>query len=240
MMSRREQAIHNNIGWYEAICHAHGIVGELHSGIWLSRQPMPRYYSNAIIFSEDVEGLEPLQTLISLNLLNGFAVKDAFAKHDLSRLNFQLLFEATWMWRASTLPKPKKVLGDIRWTTVQDASELEHWELAWGKQNEEAHSRTFPSSLLADQDIRFIAAYREGEIIAGVIANRTDAVVGVSNLFAPSLDFWSGCIVAVMDAFPGLPLVGYEHGDDLAVAKTLGFEEVGQLQVWVRHALLHG
>jgi hypothetical protein len=77
MMSRIEQAVHNNIGWYETICHAYGIDSELHSGLWLSRQPMPRYYSNAILFSENVEVIEPLQSLIALNPPNGFSVKEA-------------------------------------------------------------------------------------------------------------------------------------------------------------------
>jgi hypothetical protein len=234
MMSRVEHAVHNNVRWYETICRAHGIASELHSGIWLSRQLTPPYYSNAILFSAKVEVLEPLQSLIALNLPNGFSAKDAFAKHDLSALDFELLFEATWMYREATLPKPVTAVDDIRWTTVQNATELERWESAWGKENQEAQSRIFLPSLLGDQDIRFIAAYREGDIIAGVIANRTDDVVGVSNMFAPSLEFWSGCVATVMDAFPGLPLVGYERGDDLAVAHTLGFKELGALRAWVR------
>jgi hypothetical protein len=35
-----------------------------------------------------------------------------------------------------------------------------------------------------------------------------------------------------MTLFPGLPLVGYERGDDLERARRVGFEEVGPLRVW--------
>jgi hypothetical protein len=235
MMSRVEQAIHNNVRWYETLCHAHGIPFASHSGVWLSRQEIPRYYSNAIIFSESAEVLEPLQSLIALNLPNGFSVKDAFARHDLRALDFQILFEARWMYREATLLKPVNVMNNVHWRIVKDAAELEHWETAWSNQNQQAQRRIFLPSLLEDQDIRFIAAYQENEMIAGVIANRTEDVVGVSNVFAPSLELWSGCVAAVINAFPGLPLVGYERGDELVVAKTSGFEELGPLRVWARH-----
>ncbi len=38
----------------------------------------------------------------------------------------------------------------------------------------------------------------------------------------------------VMDLFLGLPIVGYERGEELAVAKPLGFEPVGPLRIWIR------
>ena len=59
----------------------------------------------------------------------------------------------------------------------------------------------------------------------------------MSNLFVPAREgerFRAGCIAGVMDAFPGLPLVGYEAGDDLAGMQGLGFEALGPLRVWVK------
>jgi hypothetical protein len=81
-----------------------------------------------------------------------------------------------------------------------------------------------------------IAALMHDRIIAGAIANRTDDVVGLSNVFAPegaAARFWPGCIGTAIDAFAGLPLVGYESGGELAIALALGFEAVGPLRVWV-------
>jgi len=46
--------------------------------------------------------------------------------------------------------------------------------------------------------------------------------------------------LAVMapEIFPGLPLVGYEHGVELAAAHHAGFKTVGSLRVWRRGAEL--
>jgi hypothetical protein len=92
-------------------------------------------------------------------------------------------------------------------------------------------------SLLTDEDIVFIAAYQDRQIVAGGIANRTGEVVGVSNVFAPEEDarpYWSGYITAIIEAFPGLPLVGYERGVELAISQQLGFETIRPLRVWIR------
>ena len=43
----------------------------------------------------------------------------------------------------------------------------------------------------------------------------------------------AGAVAAALDAFPGLPLVGYESGEDLAEMKRLGFAVLGRLRVWV-------
>jgi hypothetical protein len=71
-------------------------------------------------------------------------------------------------------------------------------------------------------------------VVAGDIANRSGDVVGVSNVFAhaDAKRSWAGCLAASIDAFPGLPLVGYERGDELVIAQALGFEAMGPLRVW--------
>jgi hypothetical protein len=59
----------------------------------------------------------------------------------------------------------------------------------------------------------------------------------VSNVFMPAGEgerFRAGCVAGVMDVFAGLPLVGYEAGDDLAEMQELGFEALGPLRVWVK------
>jgi hypothetical protein len=238
-VTRIEKAAYNNVLWYVAICQAHGISGEFHPGLWLNCKPVPQFYSNALIFSDVLDSAEVekhLQTLIDLNF--PFSVKDGFARLELTSLGFQLLFEASWIWRAPN-PKLKNTVDEIRWKTVQSASELEKWERAWNSQpgNQAARTRIFLPSLLDDEDIRFIAAYREEEIVAGVIANRTYDVVGVSNVFAPDDELWADCIAVVVNIFPELPSVGYECVSELETAKTLGFEELGPLKVWVREGV---
>ena len=121
------------------------------------------------------------------------------------------------------------------------ASELADWEMAWDDEpSDEMHSprtRIFLPSLLADENIAVIAAYQGERIVAGAIANRTEDVVGVSNIFVPASDagcFRTGCVAKIIDAFPGLPIVGYERSGELAAARALGFEALGPLRVWAR------
>lgn len=235
-MTRLEKAIHNNVLWYEAMCQAHGIPRDFRPGIWLTYHEMPLFYSNVLVFSDVLETAEVekhLQTLIALKL--PFAIKDSLARLELTPLGFQLLFEASWIWRTPN-SKLKNNVDGIRWTMVQSAGELERWELAWSDEptNQRVQPHIFLPSLLDDESIRFIAAYRGNKIIAGVVANLTGDVVGVSNIFAPNDALWADCITAVTNVFPDLPLVGYEHGDTLTFAKTLGFEELGRLKVWRR------
>lgn len=66
-----------------------------------------------------------------------------------------------------------------------------------------------------------------------VVAHRGDGVVGLSN-FSGSDDAWPGAVAAVAGAFPGLPVVGYEHGEALGNAMAHGAEPLGPLRVWVR------
>ena len=45
-----------------------------------------------------------------------------------------------------------------------------------------------------------------------------------------------GMMAAVQDVYPGLPLVGYERGDDLTAMTALGFRPTGALRVWIAPA----
>ena len=123
---------------------------------------------------------------------------------------------------------------------LQNESELVKWEMAWsgGLAESSAPEQTclFPSALLANPDIAFIAAYQGDKIISGAIANRTENVVGLSNVFALSEDrvlAWIGCVSTANKSFPGLPLVGYEGGSDLALTQTIGFQKLQTLRVWL-------
>jgi hypothetical protein len=120
-------------------------------------------------------------------------------------------------------------------------SELAAWERAWGgepaNQIDPNQAGLFLPALLTDENIAIIAAYQDQRIIAGAIANCSGAVVGVSNTFVPEGEgerFRAGCLAQVSHAFPGLPLVGYEAGRDLAEMQALGFEVLGPLRIWVK------
>jgi hypothetical protein len=66
-----------------------------------------------------------------------------------------------------------------------------------------------------------------------VVAHRGDGVVGLSNFSGPATG-WAGAVAAVASAFPGRPVVGYEHGEALDNALAHSAEPLGPLRVWVR------
>lgn len=243
-LSRVKQAARNNAIWCDTICRAHGAAGEFHTDVWFNRNPAPRFYPNVVTLSNQrpaAAQLAHVEALVAAILPGHWAIKDSFAELDLAALAFQFYFEANWIWRAPSTPLPKVDDQGVQWVRLQDTAQLTQWETAWSG-NPIGHSATpeprlFLPALLADPDIAFIAAYQGNAIIAGAIANRTDAVVGLSNLFTPPTDhvaFWAGCVATAQASFPGLALVGYESGEDLVRAEAVGFEKLQSLRVWGR------
>ena len=237
------KAIINNAFWCDTVCRAHGIPGEFHKQLWLNRHQVPPFYPNVVTLSgmqARVEQLALIQELAAQKVPGGLGVKDSFCTLDLAPLGFRLLFDAAWLWRPPSQPDPDGAILGIQWAVVSDQAELARWELAWSDLTAGGPStppaRIFLPSLLADKDVAFIAAYQEKEIVAGAIANHTPGAAGLSNVFVRYGDparFWAGCLAAVMQRFPGLPVVDYESGSDLLIARSLGFEELGPLRVWV-------
>ena len=242
LRSRVEQAVRNNAVWCDAVCRAHGAPGEFHEDLWLNRHPVPRFYSNAITLRDSAKPaalVDRIQTLLVSSATALWSVKDAFHALDLTALGLQPLFDATWLWRD---PSPVPDLAtEVRWSRIERASELAQWEAAWsadpGNDAGRKQPRLFPDPLLADDQIAFIAGRNGDRIVAGAILNRTDNVVGLSNVFAApdcAASTWGGAVTTAGAIFPGLPLVGYERGQELSVARSLGFTPLGGLRVWIK------
>lgn len=238
-----EQAALNNVLWCDTMCRAHGASGEFHEAVWLNRHPVPRFYPNLVTLTRQRHAaaqVAHVQALAASGLPGRWAVKDSFCELDLAAQSFQLLFEVAWLWRHPSTPRPESHVPGLQWVRLQDATTLALWEDAWSGNPAGDSStplpRLFLPSLLADPNITFIAALQGSKIIAGAIANRTGPVVGLSNVFVPPedrLSLWAGCVAAAMESFPGLPLVGYESGPELALAEAAGFEKLQNLRVWV-------
>jgi len=88
----------NNALWCDAVCRAHGRPGEFQAGLWFNRQPVPRFYSNAITLSPKDPVGQRAWVAHLMTRRPGFSVKDSFVTLDLSGLGFDVLFEATWLW----------------------------------------------------------------------------------------------------------------------------------------------
>jgi hypothetical protein len=237
LADRYVRAARNNAEWCDAVCRAHGNPGEFHDDIWLNRNAVPRFYPNAGTLAEpSSRQLALIDELIAARLPSGWAIKDSFSMLDLESRGFRMLFDAEWIYL------PVSRIKDVartsaRWEIMRNDLALAEWESAWSRSvGDTSEDRIFLPSILENKDVAVVAGFRDGHIVAGAIANRSDDVVGWSNFFAPASEMFDDAVASlatIVRVFPGLPIVGYEHGDDLRNAHSLGFESIGSLRVWM-------
>jgi hypothetical protein len=215
-------AARNNADWCEAMCRAHGLRGEFRADAWTSPVRTPPYYPDAVTLSEHADAGELLARVDVRT--PGATVKDSFARLELRPHGFAPLFDAEWIARD---PQPAGMRP--AWRRVRCQAELAEWERAW----DGGVSGLFLPPLLEDPSVLVLAA---PGFAAGAVLSLGAGVVGVSNLYGGDQDpdrVWRECLAAVAAYRPGLPVVGYEHGDDLAAAEGVGFTPLGPLRVWL-------
>ena len=222
-------AVVNNALWCDAVCRSHGYPGAFSARLWISARHDLQFYPNAISLRPDVTAAE---AVAGRELPRRYAVKDSFARLDLAAEGLTVLFEAEWI---AYRPGPAGA-GDpgLSWDRVTDADELRAWERAWAGRDS-AGRPLFRPELLADPRCAILACRREGTVTAGVITYAAGEATGISNLFGAGLaagQLWPSVLRAVAALRPDLPIVGYEHGTNLAAARQAGCQALGPLRVW--------
>ncbi|WP_424641469.1 hypothetical protein [Embleya sp. AB8] len=213
---------------------SHGLAGEFGAQDWTAPARTPLYYPDAVTL---MPGADPAALAIRIDTSTpGASVKDSFADLDLAEAGFEVLFEAQWIHRPASAPA---TASGLAWDVAGAPDTLRAWALAWDGGN--GNADLFRPELLNDPATFVIAGLSpDGGVHAGAVASRSDQVVGISNVFAlnggPDAA-WPVVLEAVHRLFPTLPVVGYEHGDDLVVAVRQGFEPVGPLRVWLQSAV---
>lgn len=211
---------------------SHGLASEFAAQSWSTPARTPQYYPDAVTLGP---GADPAALVERIDTAApGASVKDSFADVDLTGFGFQVLFEAQWIHR---LPGAPSITSDLEWGQAITPDALRAWALAWD--GGEGQADLFKPELLEDPSVVVLSGCSaDGRVVAGAVACRSGEVVGVSNVFAidgGSDTAWPLVLAAAHRLFPSLPVVGYEHGDDLAAALRHGFAPVGPLRVW-----LHG
>jgi hypothetical protein len=240
-------AARNNAEWCDVVCRTHGMATAFHADAWVTPTRSPPAYPDAVTLHGSAVA-DDILALIDRSA--GCSVKDSFASLDLSGSGFDVLFEAEWIHRPAAAPVPT---DRLRWRVVKTVDELQAWASAHGG------GAVFRPALLDDPTVVVLSATdvdggpatdvdggvasagwadsdRLHRLAAGAIGNRSQTVVGLSNLFTISAapdEAWAGAVAALSAVFPGLPLVGYERGEDLAAAHRAGFTSVGGLRVWL-------
>jgi hypothetical protein len=221
-------AAYNNAIWCDTVCRAHDCPGEFHETLWFTRLGTPRFYPDAVTTAGAEAApvqMEAIASLIRTTRKRQWFVKDSFQSLHLNSLGFEPLFDAEWVALSGARPDVKHNLPEYRSTIVTGKAGLIAWEQSWVGEEVNAAAisepRVFMPGLLADTNVVFVSFQGEG------------GIVGLSNLFGSRIDLVYRSLTAVAgEIFPGLPLVGYEHGKELAAAKLAGFETVGPLRIW--------
>ena len=224
-------AARNNAEWCDIFCRSRGVAGTFHADAWASLIRTPARYPDGIALDPSLSGERILSYVDSSS---GCSIKDSFAVMDLRPSGFRVLFEAEWIIRAPE-PPPKGQQQALRWEVVREPTVLRRWEAEWAR--DEALTGFFLPTLLGHGDVVMLAGYAGDQLTAGAILNRSVRAVGLSNVFSNGAGLtpvYGGCLKASINCFPGLSIVGYESGEALAVAHTMGFRSIGKLVVWLK------
>lgn len=220
-------AVQNNASWCALVCRSRGLPTVSSDRLWVAPEGSPRLYPDAITLAP---GLTAGEVLRDVRVRAGCSVKDSFADLELGPHGFVELFQASWVFReaASVQSRPR-----LRWGVITTEDELTRWSAAADL------GELFGPGLLRDRTVRFLSVSDDQGGGGGAIVNRTGPLLGVSNVFTTgiSLDaMWPDLPAAVAESFDRLPLVGYEHGDQLAFARAGGFAPIAPLRVWLKPA----
>lgn len=225
-------AARNNAEWCDIACGLHGIGSGFRGDIWAAERRPPPHFPDAVTLDPTVSGKSVLAQIDTTT--PGCSVKGQLCVSRFGAPRVPCPFDAQWLHRPAGAPPEISAVGP-RWTRIRHANALRGWEQSWS--GGDVPVGLFPAPMLRVEAVAVLGAYRGDRIVAGAIANRSASVVGVSNLFTVDGDLdnaWPACLVALVEYFPDLSLVAYEHGNGLAAALRHGFEATGDLRVWVK------
>ena len=224
-------AARNNAEWCHAFSGTYGIDGLFHAGFWSSPVRTPPLYPDAVTLLPDVS-VEHL--LSSVDTTGGCSVKDSFACLDLGAAGFEALFWAEWVGRR---PAHGQLAARPGWSAVTTVPQLRAWEECWGVLP--SGPGFFRPALLQIESVAVLGRWDGGRVVAGAIANRSAAVIGLSNVFDAAGDLvsaWAEAAHVASTLWGDMPTVGYDAGDSLDAPLKAGFERIGELVVWHRPA----
>jgi hypothetical protein len=221
-MDLLSSAVSNNVEWCALVCRGRGTT-DTTAGVWLVAGSPAPLYPDAVTLKVGVSAGQLVEVLSGRRACS---VKDSYADIDLEPYGFRELFTAQWIGQTTAL----NTAAPTGWSYLTERPELESW-CAVAELPE-----VLPVGLLQDPSVRVLGAYREGRLAAGAVANSSDMVVGISNVFQIGGDSEVASVVARY--FPGKPVVGYEHGPDLDAALAAGFSDLGPVRVWLRSPTL--
>ena len=221
----QQEAIANNMAWYEAQCHSHGIPYTRRDTHWYTTRRMMPFYSN-LVWAEAAAPSD-LVAQLDAHAPADWGMKDAYAKQDMSAFGLKRLFDANWLvFRPDT---PLEIAGaQVR---AIAPSEFDAWVRAWGETP--AGRPVFFANLLDNPAIKLYVAEERGAFAGGCATNLSGRAIGISNTFGSPAAI-AACVAGVRRDHPDLGIVGYERGADLDAMARHGANVLGRLTVWIK------
>lgn len=224
METKVDITVLNNIVWCGMVCEMHGAAAVSRGNLWGLLSAAPKFYPDIITSSRNATAQEVNDFIGNREI---FSIKDSYANLALQPFGFKILFEAEWIYHA-----PVSKIEGMRqeWRVIKTDEELMKWISANGLEN------VIKSDILRRKDAE-IFMREEKDKLSGFIANLGAGAVGVSNVFSKDDSYerlWPDIVQIVSNRFPGLPMVGYEHGEGLKAALTSGWESAGPLRIWIK------
>lgn len=217
-----DTAVINNIVWCGVVCELHGLAQTSSERVWGLLSKAPELYPDIITSSSHATSEEVKDFIGSREI---FSIKDSFANLNMVPFGFKVLFEAKWIHHAPVVDVDFDKTG---WTVISTEKDLARWTLACGLQ------KVIIPKILDRKDVKIFMHDIDGEI-SGFIANLNANTVGISNVFSNNNTIiWTDISPLVSTYFPGIPMVGYENGDDLTAALSSEWTTIGPLRVWIK------
>jgi hypothetical protein len=218
-------AVGNNAAWCDLVCTALGVRGTVTRDLYVNRSEVPRFYPNVVTLSETVEESDVVR---AIGDREHWSVKDSFGRLDLTTVGLTRLFEAQWLVAPRKPPTEgvecRVVDGDAalhEWLAARDADGADVLGAAWSER----------------ADLAYVSIVDGGSVAGSGVLSLAHGVVGLSNVVCTVGDpsrCWSSLVAASQSLFPDVAVVGYETGEALSVAVSVGCEVLGPLTVWAR------
>ena len=189
---------------------------------------MPPLYPNIVTLNSGVEIFEQIDHLDS-RLPVGWGIKDSFKTLQLAERGFTIAFNAHWYCRPPREHQANKHEESSSVKVVTGEAELESWGNAWGEQ-----TGLFRAPLISGEDVELFYVEEGGRVASGLATNLSGNSVGISNAFGRPNGILA-CIAEIADKHPARGIVGYGDKTELASLSTIGFQEVGELQIWLKN-----
>lgn len=155
----------NNADWYEAFFGAHGLRDQRKEYGFVALDNPPPYFSTiTVTMPNRTAAIMPDLAEAAKRFAGSVGVKDSFCQLELSKMNFEVLFQAEWIWRAARIAKMP-----AGWCAVEDPCDLALWEAGWQQNDVASKSPCFQALCFNVATFWFLAKRKARVFLQGAL-----------------------------------------------------------------------